>query len=229
MFLGPLKHSSEELKLETFTMSRTGGQQLLIDGVYIDFPEEFIDDDQITFRYGVFPGEDFSPCLFPPNMKPISAVLTLHPEKGYVKFKKSVTISMPLWLCIENTDSGDHNGVTLLCANASDYVRVDGQQMLKFNQQLLNVDIFGENCTTETGETFMMPFASCMIDHCCHLCFGKTTKIDTDRNLFFLTQIKPKHLKHANDYTVHFKLTYALETCYRVSHYLINTFSIGKV
>ena len=214
--VAPSKHPSEDLKLASITIPQSGGNRTLQDDVSIDFPEGFIDDPRITFKYGVFSADYFGPCLFPPGVRPVSAILVLHPENENVRFKPGVKITMPhcLWL----KDAEDCRRVKILKAETADYITVHGRKVLKFNEVSgkEELSLFTEVQNVDNCGKVMVPFASHYSCHCCCYCIGELYMEDTNTAMFCLAQSKPKNLGESSEFLVQYTLSYFLKTCFRV-------------
>ncbi len=213
-------HSHPSLQsLSTKSISNSGDRLVLSqDDVTVVFPEGFIEEPSLNFMYGVQTHEFFGPCQFPPGVRPVSAILSLHPEEN-VKFLKPIEISMPHFINLETEE--DCKRLTCFKACLNDYKIVKGKKLLDFKPMSPEIEttLFTYLQKTHGSKKVLknrLQFARIYVDHCCCYCVGEYLAEDTNKAMFCLVQAQEISHTEPRKYTLHYCLPYCLKTCTRV-------------
>lgn len=164
----------------------------------------------VTFKYGVVSDGPFGPFEFPDGVRPVSAILSLHPTTED-PLLKPIEIALPHFI---HCESQDNKRIAVYKADCHGEVR-DGKVVYSFKQMTgvkLSLGTYRGDPSYPQG----IPYAKCSTDHCCYLCYGEYGKDETDSAIFSLFDIKPKTLGPLEDLVIHFCLTYFLPTCHKV-------------
>lgn len=171
------------------------------DKIEVEFPEGFMEEPDISFEYHATTQEFFGPCSFPEDVRPVSAILSLHPERD-IQFLKPIKITMPHF--IETTTEDDCKRLVYFKALMDNYELVDGQRVLKF-EEVQDMEVT-YNCKQR--------FATLHARHCCYYCVGEYMRDDTNKALFCIVYAQEKL---GQSTVFHFCLLYLLPTCMKVS------------
>ena len=191
------------------------------DGYTISLPSGAIAEGKtVTFKYGVVPDGPFGPFQFPNGVRPVSAILSLHPTTEE-PLLKPIEIALPHFIHCETQE--DQKRLAVYKADCHSDVRegADGRTLYSFKKMTgvkLSLGIYNGDPNYPEG----IPYAKFSTGHCCYLCIGEYGKDDTDRAIFSLVEAKPKTLNRFEELVVHFCLPYFLPTCHMVRR--INSF-----
>ena len=189
-----------------------GTLKLKEDGVSVVFPAGFIAQPSLSFQCYVKTHEN--PHTFPAGVRPVSAVLALHPESD-VTFLKPVEVTMPHFIDLEDEDDCKRLKVFVAGPN------IPGEEGLHFKAMSQDaVSLF-----TSGSYKHRKQYATFSIKHCCHFCVGEFyTKKDTDKALLVLTRAQ-KAENYSRKLFLHHCFHYDLPTCSKVC----NVVSSAKV
>lgn len=179
------------------------------DGYAILFPPGAIPEGKtVTYKHGVVPDGPFGPFKFPKDVRPVSAIISLHPTTNQ-PLLKPIDISIPHVMRCEAW-----GGLAVLKADChSD--KENGRMIYKF-REVANVDLALGTYHGDTNYRDGIPYAKFSTRHLCYWCIGTHEKEYTDRANFTLFEVKPKVVDQAEDLLIHFCLTYCLSTCHKV-------------
>ena len=222
---GTLKSGSKTVSLVRegeITVDSKGIQHVSPDDGYtISLPSGAIAEGKtVTFKYGVVPDGPFGPFQFPNGVRPVSAILSLHPTTEE-PLLKPIEIALPHFIHCETQE--DQKRLAVYKADCHSDVRegADGRTLYSFKKMTgvkLSLGIYNGDPNYPEG----IPYAKFSTGHCCYLCIGEYGKDDTDRAIFSLVEAKPKTLNQFEELVVHFCLPYFLPTCHMVRR--INSF-----
>ena len=186
------------------------------DGISVVFSAGFIAQPSLTFQCCVKTHEN--PHTFPPGVRPVSAVLALHPESD-VTFLKPVEVTIPHFIDLEDEDDCERLKVFVAGPNKP------GEEGLHFKAMSQDAVI---SLFTSGPYKHRKQYATFSIKHCCHFCVGEFyTKKDTDKALLVLAraQSKLKADNYSRELFLHHCFHYDLPTCSKVC----NVMSSSKV
>jgi len=131
IFLAKASHPVETIELQSLTIPGKGGENVCLgDGVSLEVPERFIDDECLSLKYAVIPAELFGPFVLPSGCQLISEILALHPEKD-VDLRIPIEITMPHSLY---TDAAASVGINFCKAKVTDVITQNGKKYIKFSK-----------------------------------------------------------------------------------------------
>lgn len=173
------------------------------DHIELIFPEGFIECSSISFRYSATTQDFFGPCSFPKDVRLVSAILSLHPEKN-IQFLKPITISMPHFIHVENEDECKNLAYFKACLD--DYKIVDGEKVINFKK------VENMNVTYDCKQRQATLHAT----HCCFYCIAEynITRNDTNRASFCIAYAEEKL---GESIYFHYCVLYLLPSCMKVS------------
>ncbi len=209
------------MKMRSIEITRGGKQNVALGhGISVDFPEGFIDEEKIAFRYAVTAGVNFGLFKLPINSRLISAILSLHPEKD-VTFKKPISITMPHNLYSE-TDL--IKGIKFCKAKVDDFRTVNGQKALVFSEVSAEeiVTQFSRPTKIEDYGEVKESCATLGTPHTCHYCLSDylcKQKV-TDDSQLFLIQFKPTNLGKSREFCIDYVVVEFLRPCLQVGYVL---------
>ena len=204
-----MKKKTDSKELPSVTIPANGGiLKWKEDDVSVVFPAGFIAQPSLTFQYCVKTHEN--PHTFPPGVRPVSAVLALHPESD-VNFLKPVEVTMPHFIDLEDEDD---------CKRLKVFVAgpiKPGEEGLNFKAMSQDAAI---SLLTSRPYNYkhMKQYAKFSIEHCCNFCVGEYFKEDTDKALIVLAraQSKLKVEDHSRELFLHHCFHYNLPTLSKV-------------
>ena len=201
-----MKKKTESKELPSTTIPASGGiLKLKEDDVSVVFPAGFIAQSSLSFQCYVKTHEN--PHTFPPGVRPVSAVLALHPESDVV-FLKPVEVTIPHFIDLEDGD--DCKRLKIFKAGPNK----PGEEGLHFKAMSQDaISLF-----TSRPYKHRKQYATFSIEHCCNFCVGEYFKEDTDKALIVLARAQSK-LKvdgHSRELFLHHCFHYNLPTLSKV-------------
>ena len=184
------------------------------DGYAISIPPGAITEGKTaTFKHGVVPDGPFGPFEFPTGVRPVSAILSLHPTTEQ-PLLKPIEIALPHFIHCETQDHCNRLAVFKADCRITD--EKDGQQIYSFKEMTgvnLSLGTYCEDQNYPEG----IPYAKFSTDHLCYWCLcEKYSHDDTDRAIFSLIEVTPRVLDQSEDAVIQFCLPYFLPTCHKV-------------
>ena len=170
-------------------------------------PGAFPDNVVVTLKHGVVPNGPFGPFKFPDEVRPISAILFLHPTTEQL-LHKPVEIALPHVIHCERTLESKQ--IAVFKANCTDFkTEKDGKQIYCF-----------EECPSENLTLIMhqgFPYAKFSLRHYCYLCLvERYRREDTENAVFCLLEAIPRNAVQHSQILIHFCVLYFLPTCLKV-------------
>ena len=167
----------------------------------------------MLFDYDVMVPELFGPECFPEGVRPVSAILELHPHDN-IELKKPIKITMPHFADIENEEDCKSLAIFKACSN--NYEVVDGRKIWKFKKTNINfLPVHYASVTTAERRVQSITFD---LKHCCYICL--TRKIEREdikfKNEFFCITRAQKWNSDNREFSFHYCLRYPLPTCKEV-------------
>ena len=185
------------------------------DGYTISIPPGAVAKGKtVTFKYGVVPDGPFGPFHFPNGVRPVSAILSLHPTTEE-PLLKPIEIAQPHFIHCKTQE--DQKRLAVYKADCQSDVRegADGRILYSFKKMTdvkLSLGTYNRDPNYPEG----IPYAKFSTHHPCYFCIGEYGKDDTDRAIFSLVEVKPKVLNQFEDLIIHFCFPYFLPTCHKV-------------
>ncbi len=205
--------------MSTIKISKNGEQNVALGhGISVNFPEGFIDEDEIVFNYAVNGVVEFGPLSLPNHKSQlISAILSLHPEKNG-KFKKPISITIPHKLYIDNEQS---NGIKFCKAEVNSSKLVDGQNVIDFKEVSAHdhVTLFSRPTQIEEYGEVKEFCATLETLHTCHYCLSSDDFHEFkvfDRTQFFIVEIKPLNLGISRNFSISYSVVEFNSLCQKV-------------
>ena len=183
------------------------------DGYAISVPPGAIPQGKsITFRHGVVPDGPFGPFEFPTGVRPVSAILSLHPSTEQ-PLLKPMEIALPHFIHCETEDVCSRLAVFKADCRISD--GEEGSKLIFKEMPGVNLSL-GMYCE-DPNYPEGIPYGKFSTDHHCYWCLcERYSPEDTDRAIFSLIEVRPKVLDLSEDAIIHFCLPYFLPTCHKV-------------
>ena len=182
------------------------------DDITVNFPTGFISQPSLSFDYNVMIPELFGPECFPPGVRPVSALLELHPHNS-IEFEKPLEITIPHFTDLETEEDCRRLKAFKACPDNR-----NGQTVWNFkeiSQDKATLSLFTVRDTTNDGTKSKTQYASFSSEHCCIFCIGEIKERDTDKATFCLTRAQ-KLTNDSREVTLHYCLYYDLPTCRKV-------------
>lgn len=184
------------------------------DGYVISVPPGAIAEGKnITFKHGVVPDGPFGPFEFPPRVRPVSAILSLHPTTDQPALLKPMDIALPHFIHCKTQE--DCKRLSVFKAECGRDGGKDGQRIYSF-KEVSSVNLLVGTYRGDPNYPEGIPYAKFSTDHHCYWCICEYGKEDTDEAIFSLVEVKPKVLAQSEDPVIHFCLPYFLPTCHKV-------------
>ena len=202
------------------TVDSKGNQYVSPDDGYVIFvpPGAIAKDKTVTFKYGVVPDGPFGPFEFPDGVRPVSAIMSLHPTTEE-PLLKPIEIAQPHFIHCETQK--DQKRLAVYKADCRGEIK-NGKMVYSF-KQMIDVKLSLGTYYGDPNYPQGIPYAKYSTGHFCHLCIGEYGKDETDRAIFSLIDIKPKTLGPSEDLVVRFCLPYFLPTCHKVFYGILYT------
>ena len=186
------------------------------DGYAISIPPGAIAERKtVTFKYGVVPDGPFGPFKFPDGVRPVSAILSLHPTTEE-PLLKPIEIAQPHFIHCETQEDQKRLAVYKADCHSDVTEGRDGKMLYSF-KKMTNVKLSVGTYNGDPNYPEGIPYAKYSTGHCCYLCIGQYSKDETDGVIFSLIEVKPRMLNQLEDLIIHFCLPYFLPTCHTVS------------
>ena len=195
------------------TVDSNGNQYISPDDGYVILvpPEAIAVGNTVTFKYGVVPDGPFGPFEFPDGVRPVSAILSLHPVTED-PLLKPIEIAQPHFIHCETQE--DQKRLAVYKADCRGCIK-NGKMVYSF-KRMTDVKLLLGTYYRDPNYPQGIPYAKYSTSHCCYLCIGEYGKDETDRAIFSLFDIKPKTLGPFEDPIIYFCLPYFLPTCHKV-------------
>ena len=171
----------------------------------------------MSFDYDVMIPELFGPECFPPGVRPVSAILKLHPHNNIlIEFEKSLEITLPHFADLKTDEDNQRLAVFKACSG--NYTMVNRKEVWNFNeiqQNETNISLSTVRQLQSDDTEKTIRYATFYPKHCCFYCIGMYQSEQTDDATFCLTRA----LKLTDDCPgalIHYCLYYDLPTCAKV-------------
>ena len=183
------------------------------DGYAILFPPGAISEgNTVTYEHGVVPDGPFGPFEFPVGVRPVSAIIFLHPTTDQTLLKP-IDIVLPHIMHSEGWER-------LSVYKADCHGKEENGKLIYSFKEIANVNLAFGTYYGDSNYREGIPYAKFSTYHLCYICIGIHDKEYTDTANFTLFEVKPKVLDQSEDLLIHFCLTYCLSTCHKV--YLVH-------
>jgi hypothetical protein len=207
-----MKRESDSKKpLKHVSIPDTGGTlRLKEDGITIVFPTGFIAQPSLTFECSV--SSHVTSSNFPPDIRPVSAVLSLGPRNFCDQFLKPIEITMPHFIDLDIEENCQ--GLRVFVAGSDDC-----NEGLEFKELSEGASISLSTSWPYKHRTHYVTFST---DHCCFFCIGRYFKKDTDEASLVLTKaestLTTNAVNQSRELFLHLCFHYNLPTCIEVSN-----------
>ena len=182
------------------------------DGYTISVPPGAIAEGKtIAFKYGVVPDGPFGPFEFPDGVRPVSAIISLHPTTEE-PLLKPIEMALPHFIHCETKEDQKRLGVF----KADCHRDVKGGKTIYCFKDMTEVKLSLGTYNGDPNYPEGIPYAKYSTTHGCFWCIGEYGKDETDRAIFSLIEVKPKILDQHEDLVIHYCLPYFLPTCHKV-------------
>ena len=199
-------------------MPQKGGVYHLADDITVEFPEGFVSVPSMGFYWNMYSPEQVLPLSFPQGIRPVSAILALHPEEDDIEFIKPIKITMPHCVFMKSAESCRYLAFSKASRKRSGGNRQNGKK-LKFDKVSESATLFMKYTKGEENSKLVQPFASFCTQHCCYICMTKDSKENTDDTFFYLTQAIPKNRGESSYFSIHYVFSYCITGCFTVCLY----------
>ena len=185
-----------------------------VDGYVISIPPGAIPEGMTaTFKHGIVPDGPFGSFKFPTGVRPVSAILSLHPTTEQ-PLLKPIDVALPHFIHCETQE--DCQRLAVFKAKCTgDRGNGHGKQIYQF-EQMTEVNLSLGTYYGDSKYPEGIPYAKYSTDHHCYLCIGEYRKEDIDKAIFSMIEVKPKVVDQFDNLVVHFCLPYFLPTCHQV-------------
>ena len=179
------------------------------DGYAISFPPGAIPEGKtVTYKHGVVPVGPFGPFKFPEGVRPVSAIISLHPTTDQ-PLLKPIDVALPH---VMHSEAWGRLAVYKADCHGS---KENDETIYSFDK-MTNVNLALGMYHGDSNYSGGIPYAKFSTLHFCYMCISVHGKERTDRAGFTLFEVKPKVVDPSEDLLIHFCLTYCLSTCHRV-------------
>ena len=203
-------------------MPQKGGVHHLADDITVEFPEGFISESSMGFYWNVYSPEQVLPLSFQQGVRPVSAILALHPEEDDIEFIKPIKITMSHCVIMKSAESCRYLAFSKASRKGNGCNSKQNGRKLKFDKVSESATLFNKYAKGEENFKLVQPFASFCTQHCCYICMTEDSKESTAETSFYLTQAIPRNRGESSSFSIHYVLSYFIKGCLMVCLYHIS-------